>query len=179
MSQVRVSVPISMELLARVEALQGLLTHPKRNKSQLLAEALERGVAALESEAEVERAKVAARQAEVAATPVTSEETGKVVVRHGKLAFGTRKDAERRGGERGLNAGRRAEDRRRARRAFVERVFEMIAGGCTHQEVADRLNDEGFTTARGNPWSGRAIGQLVRVEREKRAREAWVPDVDR
>ncbi len=177
MAQLRVSVPISMEALARVEALQA--AGRKRSKSQLMAHALELGLAQLESEAEVERERQAARLAQVAATPVSSTEGGKVVVRHGKLAFGSRRDSDaRREDDRGLASGRRANDRQRARRAFVERVFEMIAGGCSHEEVAERLNDEGFTTARGNAWSGRAIGQLVRVEREKRARSAWVPSVE-
>lgn len=175
--QVRVSVPVTIEALSRVDALVDAAPGSRKpDKAALLAEAIERGLAQMEADARIHEREVAARRAALERVEIPDEESGHVFQREDHLAFGSRRDIEnRREGERGLDAGRREGDRRRARAAFVERVIALANEGLTYPEIADLLNEEKTTTSRGQPWSGNAIGQLVRTEREKRARLAWRP----
>jgi len=36
---------------------------------------------------------------------------------------------------------------------LIPQLVEMRERGLTYREIAERLNAEGFTTARSNPWS--------------------------
>ncbi len=174
---VRVSVPITLDLLQQVDALIGLA--PARevtSRSELLKEALERGVALLEVDSRARQREVEARRLAVESGVLSEEEARRVVQREGRLAFGTRETPDDRRDEgRGLVAGRRETDRRHARRVFVQRVIDLVEGGMAYGEVADLLNEEKLTTSRGQPWSGSSIGQVFRTDREKRARTAWRP----
>ncbi len=171
---IRVSVPITLEVLARVETLTERRETP--DKAALLADAIERGLAEIEEDARNTDRETAARRAIVESAGVPPEESGTAFQRGGHLAFGSRKEVEdRRGGARGLDAGRRESDRQTARAAFVERVMGLVAEGKAYADIAELLNAEGITTSRGQPWSGNAIGQVVRTERDKRRRQAWRP----
>ncbi len=171
------SVPVTLDALSRVDALvEAAPVSMKPDKGALLAEALERGLTQMEEDARIHERETAARRAVFEQVEVPDEEASHVFQREGHLSFGSRRDTEnRREGERGLDAGRREGDRRRARSAFVDRVMALEKEGHTYGEIAELLNAEKVTTSRGQAWSGNAIGQVVRTEREKRARQAWRP----
>ena len=106
----------------------------------------------------------------------------RIVQRGDELAQDSRSGTDRRGEGRGLNAGRRIDDHRRVRDAFLERVREMLAIGVSPSTAARILNDEGETTAQGEEWTESAIQQLLSVAGKRAHRTAWSPlsnDADR
>jgi hypothetical protein len=156
---VRVSVPVSLAVLARVETLANSSDGEPLDKGELLARAIELGLTELENEPEVPRG-----------------ERAMVYQREGHLSFGSRRESDdRRHGLREAQVGRRETDRTRSRKAFVEQVLDLVDDGLEYAQIAERLNEHGVTTSRGQAWSGTAIGQVVRTEQAKRRRSAWRP----
>ena len=100
----------------------------------------------------------------------------KVVQRGDDILYEPRDGGDRRGGGRGLNPGRRLVDHHRVRSAFIERVNGLIKKGHSAKTIAAILNDEEFETAGGELWTEDAIIQLQEVLKERRTRDAWLPD---
>ena len=154
------SVPVTLDVLARVDALVKAAPPGERpDKATLLSHAIELGLSEMEH----------------APPDVGRGESSMVYQREGHLSFGTRSTEEDRRVEPRGPVGRRDDDRRQARKAFVERVLRLVDQGHEYGDIAQQLNDEGVTTSRGQPWSGVAIKQVVRTEKAKRARQAWSP----
>ena len=99
----------------------------------------------------------------------------KIVQRGDELAHGSRTGTDRRGDDRGLDAGRRMVDHRRVRQAFEERITEMIAIGISPATIARILNDEEETTAHGAAWTESAIQQLLNMSEQRVLKAAWSP----
>ncbi len=173
---VRVSVPVSLELLGRLEQLVSNTPGPKPpSKSDLLAEAIERGIALMEVDSRARHTEAAARRVAVEAGHLAPDEAHNVVRREGRIAFGSRTGVDRRTGPRPEQGGRRDADNRQARQVFLQKVMQLANEGKSYKEIAEALNAEGITTSRGQPWSTSAVAQVVRTEREKRERQAWTP----
>jgi hypothetical protein len=100
----------------------------------------------------------------------------KVVQRGDDILYEPRDGGDRRGGGRGLNPGRRLVDHHRVRSAFIERVDGLIKKGHSEKTIAAILNDEEFETAGGELWTEDAIVQLQEVLKERRTRDAWLPN---
>ena len=98
-----------------------------------------------------------------------------VFQRDQNLVPGTRSGFDRRGDERGLAVGRRLADQQSSRQAFIARVKEMSLQGASSAVIADFLNEEELTTARGAHWTAAAIEQLLATEEARRDRDAWRP----
>ena len=88
---------------------------------------------------------------------------------------GSRSGHDRRGEERGLDAGRRRIDHREVRTAFFNRVRDMRVMGISASSIAMVLNEEGVTTAQGKRWSAIAIEQLLEVSDNIDRKNAWSP----
>ncbi|MEE2786306.1 MAG: hypothetical protein VX589_03140 [Myxococcota bacterium] len=108
-------------------------------------------------------------------TPTKSDEAQRVVQRGDRLAQGSRSGHDRRGADRGLDAGRRRIDHREVRSAFLMRVKDMQIMGMSASSIAMVLNDEGVTTAQGQKWSAIAIKQLLGVSERIERKNAWSP----
>ena len=52
-----------------------------------------------------------------------------------------------------ISAKVRTENARNAYAELIPQMAEMREQGKSYREIADRLNEDGFTTSRGNPWS--------------------------
>ena len=102
-------------------------------------------------------------------------EADTVYRREDDLATGTRSGSDRRGDERGLAVGRRLVDQQTSRQSFIARVLEMSLEGASPMVIANFLNEEEFTTARGAHWTPAAIEQLIATEEARRERDAWRP----
>ena len=100
----------------------------------------------------------------------------KIVQRGDDILYEPRDGGDRRGGGRGLNPGRRLVDHHRVRSAFIERVDGLVKKGHSEKTIAAILNDEEFETAGGELWTEDAIIQLQEVLKERRTRDAWLPD---
>ncbi|MCB9544219.1 MAG: hypothetical protein R3F65_01405 [bacterium] len=162
---VRIQLEVPLSLVARIDALdRGRRPGDEPpGKAALYLDALRRGLTALE-----------AGEAEAAPRPGPHPaDTERVVLRGDRLAYGTRSGEDRRGDERGLDAGRRAEDVRRVRRAFIDEVMRRIEDGESPASIAEALNAAGRRTARGNRFGEAAIEQLVHRERARRIRGDW------
>ena len=106
---------------------------------------------------------------------LSSKEAKKIVQRGETLAKGSRSGRDRRGEDRGLDAGRRRVDHREVRTAFLARVRDMRLMGMSNSSIAMILNDEGVTTAQGHKWSSIAIQQLLDVAESIDRKKAWTP----
>ena len=104
-----------------------------------------------------------------------SGEAQKIVQRGEQLAHGSRSGHDRRGEERGLDAGRRRVDHREVRTAFLNRIRDMRVMGISASSIAMVLNEEGVTTAQGQRWSAVAIEQLLEVADDIDRKNAWSP----
>lgn len=162
---VRIQLEVPLSLVARIDALdRGRRPGDDApGKAALYLEALRRGIAALEAGEDEAPPRPGPHPAD----------TERVVLRGDHLAYGTRSGEDRRGDERGLDAGRRAEDVRRVRRAFIDEVMRRFESGEAPAAIADAFNAAGRRTARGNRWSEAAIEQLVHRERARRIRDDW------
>ena len=107
---------------------------------------------------------------------IPPKETQTVFQRDDKLVHGTRSGFDRRGDDRGLAVGRRLGEQQASRQAFIARVREMSLQGASPSVIAELLNDEEFTTARGAHWTPEAIEQLLATEEARRDRDAWRPN---
>jgi hypothetical protein len=105
-----------------------------------------------------------------------SEDSVRIVQRGDDVLYEPRDGGDRRGGGRGLNPGRRLVDHHRVRSAFIERVDSLMKKGHSAQTIAAILNDEGFETAGGEQWTQDAIVQLQEALKERRTRDAWLPE---
>jgi len=106
---------------------------------------------------------------------IPPRETLTVYQRDDKLVQGTRTGFDRRGDDRGLAVGRRLGEQHASRQAFITRVKEMSLQGASPSVIADFLNEEELTTARGAHWTAAAIEQLLATEEARRDRDAWRP----
>ena len=104
------------------------------------------------------------------------DDSARIVQRGDDVLYETRDGGDRRGGGRGLNPGRRLVDHHRVRSAFIERVDGLMKKGHSPQTIAAILNDEGFETAGGEQWTQDAIVQLQETLKERRTRDAWLPE---
>lgn len=105
-----------------------------------------------------------------------SGDSSRVVQRGDDVLYEPRDGGDRRGGGRGLNPGRRLVDHHRVRSAFIERVDSLMRKGHSPQTIAAILNDEGFDTAGGEQWTQDAIVQLQEALKQRRTRDAWLPE---
>lgn len=167
---VRIQLEVPLSLVARVDALDrgrrsGRDAPP--GKAALYLDALRRGLAALEAGAD--------ERPDRAPEPPTPHpaDAERVVLRGDRLAYGTRSGDDRRDDDRGFDTGRRADDQRRVRRAFIDEIMSRFEDGVAPSAIADALNTAGRRTARGNRWSEAAIEQLVHRERARRVRGTW------
>ncbi len=102
--------------------------------------------------------------------------TPNVVQRGDEVRYESRDGEDRRGGERGLNPGRRLVDHHRARAQFNERIESLTQKGHSPETIANILNDEEFRTAGGELWTDQAITQLIDSLKSRRTRDAWLPE---
>ena len=101
--------------------------------------------------------------------------TPDVVQRGDDVQYESRDGGDRRGGDRGLNPGRRLIDHHRARSQFNERIETLTQKGYSPDTIAQILNDEHFPTAAGGLWTTQAIVQLLESLKTRKARDAWLP----
>ena len=106
----------------------------------------------------------------------TESKTSQIVQRGDDVLYEARTGEDRRGDGRGLNPGRRLADHHRVRSAFIDRVEGLLKKGHSYQTVASILNDEKFETAGGGAWTSDAIEQLHGTLKERRERDAWLPE---
>lgn len=174
----RISIEVPSEVLRRVERL--LAGRQQLGEAgdldALYEEAFARGLLLLEVEHNKARKEAEARRLNLDETPIPDDEARQAFAREtGEVTFGTRRfDEDRRGG-RPATTGRRADDHEKARRAFVGKVLDLLDEGVEDAEVARRMNDEGFTTSRGEKWTADGIAQLAKLERQKQKRNVWTP----
>ncbi len=108
--------------------------------------------------------------------PESVAESDRIVQRGDDILYEPRDGGDRRGGGRGLNPGRRLVDHHRVRSAFIERVDGLVKKGHSAHTIAAILNDEGFETAGRELWTEDAIHQLQITLKERRTRDAWLPE---
>ena len=106
----------------------------------------------------------------------TEAKSSQIIQRGDDVLYEARTGDDRRGGGRGLNPGRRLADHHRVRSAFIERVEGLLKKGHSYQTIASILNDEKFETAGGSYWTDDAIEQLHIALKERRERDAWLPE---
>ncbi|MGB0646694.1 MAG: hypothetical protein ACPGQS_05920 [Bradymonadia bacterium] len=106
----------------------------------------------------------------------TASKTSQIIQRGDDVLYEARTGEDRRGDGRGLNPGRRLADHHRVRSAFIERVEGLLKKGHSYQTIASILNDEKFETAGGGYWTDDAIEQLHTALKDRRERDAWLPE---
>lgn len=174
----RVRMAIPRAVLDRFFALHALrFPDGEQGVGVLYAEALMRGLRALEVEARPLARQRYIEAAEAAGTPLTESEKRRVVMRRSGLAFGERREgSERRTDDRGATTGRRVSDHEERRRPFLRRVRTMLKVGWTPEDIAEQLAAEGVLNSSGRPWTAEAIVQLGQIEQDKLRRRSWRPD---
>lgn len=170
---VRIQLEIPLSLVARIDALHRAAPEDV-DKATMYLDALDRGIAALESGDIITAVSRAAPNASAYPERARSDDApARVVLRGDRFVADARRADDRRDAPRSIEAGRRTEDHQRARRAVVDDVMSRVDGGDTPASIADALNAEGRRTARGNPWTEANVEQLVHRERARRVRDTW------
>lgn len=172
---VRIQLEIPLSLVARIDALHRAAPEAV-DKATMYLDALDRGVAALESGdiiTAVNRAAPDAREPYADRARPDGSDPARVVLRGDRFVADARRADDRRDAPRSIEAGRRADDHQRARRAVIDDVMGRVDGGDTPASIADALNAEGRRTARGNPWTPANVEQLIHRERARRVRDTW------
>lgn len=174
-TRVRMALPAKVQ--RRFEALYALRSLERDGSFEtIFAEALLRGLRALEIEAApiARRHEIAVAEAE--GTPLSPEEQRLVIQRKLGLAFGQRRQQiDRRDLDRPETSGRRVTDHEHHRRAFIQRLWSMERVGWTLEEIVEQLAVEGVLTTRGCVWTVDAIEQLLRADKSKQDRASWKP----
>ncbi len=171
---VRIQLEIPLSLVARIDALHRAAPEAV-DKAAMYLDALDRGIAALESGDIITAVSRAAPNTSAYPDRARPDdgEAARVVLRGDRFVADARRADDRRDAPRSIEAGRRTEDHQRARRAVVDDVMARVDGGDTPGSIADALNAEGRRTARGNPWTQANVEQLVHRERARRVRDTW------